>query len=144
MTNHELQNSRLVKMNMIDKMTNTFINMTNLWYSSGGWGWWTYICHFDEAKFFSLLLIMKCARIRKKIETIYLQLFLFEMARFRANWRRAVFYIITGSYVCEDVSLPIVNYFAGSHEEILFLKYEIEILTYFLSQIHNSLSSFLN
>jgi hypothetical protein len=29
--------------NMFVKMMNAFVNMTNVRYSSGGWGWWIYI-----------------------------------------------------------------------------------------------------
>jgi hypothetical protein len=42
-------NLRLV-MSMFVRMKNTFVDMTNLRYSSGRWGWRIYICHFHEVK----------------------------------------------------------------------------------------------
>jgi hypothetical protein len=38
----------------LSKWYYTFVNMTNLRLSSGKWGWRTYICHFDEVKFFNV------------------------------------------------------------------------------------------
>jgi hypothetical protein len=49
------QDTNVVRMHAIKTWADihTFVNMTKLRLSSGRWGWRTYICHFDEVKFFA-------------------------------------------------------------------------------------------